>query len=224
MKKLIVNSKELNLSDVVSRISCFVIVKDCRYIDFASIYASDDNSEEDMIASLPDNKLKELSEDTIHSITNVDILDRIAKVCKDKLSAEQLSILKEEYSKKIRLTREDKQDLIDMFKECNQVFVEERHKNMQFIRRLNLDDNDMLSILHSIKLSDFDSKTKSINFSHLGDTLIILHPNILVPYEGKMIGCNLYLKLDIDEADKEAIVYVSIHPRYEKIKNKNSGE
>lgn len=215
MKKWIHPTTNLTLSDILDRIDYFVIVDDCNECNLAIINASDeiDVDDTEYLLSLPDNLLVQLPDKDIQSVKDVGVIDRLVKLCKDRLNAEQLALYREECKKKVPLDTSAKLELLDLFKSCNKVIIERRKKNLDFIARYDLSKEDILSILHSLEVKDFDSKTKSINYSHLGDDLVILHPNILIPDKDVVVGANSYVKLDIDESTNSAAAFVSIHPR-----------
>lgn len=214
MKKWI-HSDSLTLSDIINRIDYFVIVDDCNECNLSVINASDDIDTDDSeyLLSLPDNLLTELSDKEIQSIQDVGVIDRLVKLCKSRLSAKQISLYQKECKKKVPLDLDAKLELLGLFKECDRVVIERRKKNLDFIARYDLSKQDILNILHSLKVEDFDSKTKSVNYSHLGNDLVILHPDILIPDEEILVGANLYVKLDIDESTNSAAAFISIHPR-----------
>ena len=214
MKKWIY-SDSLTLSDIINRIDYFVIVDDCNECNLSVINASDDIDTDDSeyLLSLPDNLLTELSDEEIQSIKDVGVIDRLVKLCKSRLSAKQISLYQKECKKKVPLDLDAKLELLGLFKECDRVVIERRKKNLDFMARYDLSKQDILNILHSLKVEDFDSKTKSVNYSHLGNDLVILHPDILIPDEEILVGANLYVKLDVDESTNSAAAFISIHPR-----------
>lgn len=223
MKRYIHADTSLQLSDIISKIDYFVVVDDCAEYDLSVINASDgiDGDDTEYLLSLPDRRLAALPDDKIESIVDIGVLDRLAKICKDRLTDLQIAILKAEYEKKLPLDDVTKEELLTLFKECNKVIVSPRKKNLDFLAMYDLTDKDVLAILHALRKEDFDSKTRSINYGHLGNTLMLLHPRILIPYEGVMVGANLYVKLDIDETTKSAAVFISIHPRIENKRSRN---
>ena len=205
---------QLTLADILSKINYFVLVDSCDDLNLSVINASDEiDDDAEYYATLPDNRLVELSDEEIQSIKDTEILEKLVHLCKDRLSSEQLRLYVNEAKKKVPLDDEAKEELLDMFRRCNKVFVENRRKNNDFRAGYDLTDYDILAILHNLKKTDFDSKTKSINYGHLGNNLVILHPNILIPEENIMVGANLYVKIDIDESTHTGVAFISLHPR-----------
>lgn len=206
-----------SLTDLISRIKYFVVVDNIEDCNLSVINASEDTDADDAeyLLSLPDRLLSELTDDEIHSITNIDVLGRLAKLCEDRLTRSQINALRKEYAKKLPIDASTKQQLLALFKQCNKVIVATRKKNTDFIAEYDLSSEDILNILHSLKPSDFNSRTRNINYGHLGNNIIILYPNILIPNKDIFVGANLYVKLDIDDQSGDAIVYISLHPRDE---------
>ena len=210
MKKY-VKASTIHLKDILDKIRYVVVTDDITQCNFGEIYASEDTDDEYYL-TIPSNRLAQVPEEELANITNLFVLDRIAQIDKSKLSIEQLNMLRDEYKKKVDIDDTDRKALLEMFRDCNRVTVENRRKNNDFINEYDLDSTDILAILHNLKLSDFDKKTRSINYGHLGNNLIILKPSILIPRSDVMINAKLYVKLDIDYEDRTCAAFISIHP------------
>jgi hypothetical protein len=207
-------NRTISLADILSKIDYFVLVDSCDNLNLSVINAPDEvDDDSEYYATLPDSRLAELSDNELHSINDPEILDRLVHLCKERLSSDQLAIYREEAKKKVPLDDAAKVDLLRMFSQCNKVFIENRRKNNDFRATYELTDDDILAILHNLKKSDFDSRTKSINYGHLGNNLVIMHPNILIPQKDIIVGANLYIKIDIDESTHSGVAFISIHPR-----------
>lgn len=205
---------DLHLADILNQIQYFVIVDDVHDVDLCEVNAADEiESDDEFLMSLPDDKLMDMTDLEFESIANIEVLDRIAKLDKSKLSRHQINLLRSEYSKKAVISESDIEKLLKLFQSCNKIRVSDRAKNNKFLAEYDLSANDMLSILHNLKPTDFDMRTRSINYSYLGDNIIILKPNILIPTTDVVVGANLYVKLDIDESTKQCAAFISIHPR-----------
>lgn len=212
MKRYIKSSEEtIHLRDLIDSIEYFVLVEDADDCNFGEIHASDDPDDE-FYASLPDDRLLELDNAKLAQIQNVYVLGRLAKLDKSRLTTHQLELLQAVYRQHIVMDDEDRQALLEMFRQCDSVYVANRRKNFQFLRNYRLSDQDILKILHNVKLSDFVYRTRSINLNHLGDALVVLNPKIVIPQTNQMVGVNLYVKLDIDESDGSCVAFVSFHP------------
>ena len=90
------------------------------------------NNEIEML-NMTNQELLDLSSQEIRSITNLELIDRIAKLDKKKLSESQLKKLKEIYSQKIIINREDVEKLIEELKECKRLFITPRVENDTFL-------------------------------------------------------------------------------------------
>ena len=204
----------LHLRDIIDSISYFYVVDDVICYNYGQITASE-NPDEEFYSSLPEDKLLEVLNDPDSDISNIEdihTLDRIAKLKKSRLSARQLNKLKAEYKKQIAIDDEDRKYLLQLFKQCNSIYVADRDKNLRFKSEYHLSDNEILNILHNLQLSDFRYKSKSVNYNHLGNNVVILKPKIVIPGEDTMVGVNLYIKLDLDYEDRSCVAFVSIHP------------
>ena len=212
MKRYIKSTEEsIHLKDLIDSIEYFVLMDDVDNCNFGEIHASEDTDDE-FYTTLPDSRLLELDDATLSNITNIYVLDRLAKLDQSRLTAEQLELLQSVYRQHIVMDDSDREALLEMFKQCNSIYVANRRKNLRFLHRYNLNDQDILNILHNLQLSDFAYRTKSINLNYLGDALVVLNPKIIVPATNRMIGVNLYVKLDIDQSDGSCAAFISLHP------------
>lgn len=178
------------------------------------------NNEIEML-NMTNQELLDLSSQEIRSITNLELIDRIAKLDKKKLSGSQLKKLKEIYSQKIIINREDVEKLIEELKECKRLFITPRAENNTFLDKYDLYVDECLEIIHSLNISDYYATTKNYNINFLGNELIIFEKDNVVLSNGKNLGdIIIYIKLDLTNTrTKGTIVAISFHqtPRANKL-------
>ena len=164
-----------------------------------------------------DKQLSELTEEEIHQFTNVELLYRLARIDKDKLSANQLKLLQDPNSRiTFQLSEEDKRKLIESLKKCKNISYDGRHlKTNKFAldSEHNLRVDDCIEILHNLTISDYEENTYSSNGNHLGDNLVVLQPTVKWRTNNGIVFQNLllYIKLDIDLTDDVTVALVSFH-------------
>ena len=207
----------IHLRDLIDRIDYFYVVDNVAGYNYGEITASE-NPDEEFYSTISDEDLAEILESTdsdTSTITNIYILDRIAKINKYKLTGRQKYLLSREYKRHITIDDTDREYLLELFKQCNHIHVADRPKNTRFTDEYGLSDEDILSILHNLTLSDFRYKARSTNFNYFGNNIVILKPKIVIPGEDRMIAVNLYIKIDLDYEDRSCIAFISFHPEYQ---------
>ena len=172
------------------------------------------NNEIEML-NMTNQELLDLSSQEIRSITNLELIDRIAKLDKKKLSGSQLKKLKEIYSQKIIINREDVEKLIEELKECKRLFITPRVENDTFLDKYDLYVDECLEIIHSLNISDYYATTKNYNINFLGNDLIVFEKDNVALSNGKNLGdIIIYIKLDLTSTQiKGTIVAISFHQK-----------
>lgn len=172
------------------------------------------NNEIEML-NMTNQELLDLSSQEIRSITNLELIDRIAKLDKKKLSESQLKKLKEIYSQKIIINREDVEKLIEELKECKRLFITPRVENDTFLDKYDLYVDECLEIIHSLNISDYYATAKNYNINFLGNDLIVFEKDNVALSNGKNLGdIIIYIKLDLTSTQiKGTIVAISFHQK-----------
>lgn len=112
-------------------------------------------------------------------------------------------------SRKFVQPEETVRAIVEQLKECSTIHSNDYYKSIKFLRKYTLTLEDCLSIIKSVKVSDYYCSTVIVNPEHRGNELIIFEPTVTV--EGKDVSTTLYIKLDVEETTNEAIALVSIH-------------
>lgn len=211
------NEKPMHLRDIVKSVSNIVLynnIGDAHFLNFLPSSIDEDaddaaDSEDASRLSMTDSQIKTIPDEDVHKITNIELLDRICKVDKTKLSDEQIKLLKALYKEKVVADEADIRVLLGCIQKCNSLFTEARPVNMRFMSKYGLKDDDVLGILKHLTVSDYYRSTRSINFNHLGNNLLIFEP--IVNFGSKQQQLCIYLKLDVDLTSGDCVVLVSIH-------------
>lgn len=220
--------KILHLKDLIKDITGIVLyndINDAHILSTIQLEEDIDDIEDSFEATclnMSDKQLTTISDEDLHRITNVELLDRLVKICKDRLSVNQIKLLQDFYKQKIIIDKEDIQVLLNCVKLCNNLFIGSRYKNIEFIKKYNLNCNDILDIIKNLTVNDYYTNTRSINFNHLRNSLIIFEPTITK--NENIINLCIYVKLDIQERTGDTIMLVSIHeiPKSNKLPYKES--
>lgn len=177
-----------------------------------SVDEDEDPSEEEYLLSLPDARLVELPKEQIQEITNLELLDRIAKSANHLLSEEQLDTLRKAYAKKLIIDRPGVLELLNKIQSCSRLFIAGRPKNQAFLDKHNLDTEQCLDIIRQLEVEDFvATTTKGFNLKHFGNQLVIFEPANVCVGELNLGDLTVYIKIDLDESSKDAVVAVSFH-------------
>lgn len=225
MKKIIRHNREpiqVHLSDIVDKISHIIICDDI-YKTYSIISSStefenddEDMSNEQFYLTLSDDNLLELSNEEIRSITNIELLGRIAKLDIERLSLTQRKLLKDAYGQKVISDKQDIANLLSELRQCKSISYERRHrKTNHFLTNSEglLKESECLEILHNLTVEDYVATSKSYNPNHIGNQLFIFEPDADWELNDGTILENLkiYVKLDIDETTQTAVALVSMH-------------
>lgn len=212
----------LHLSDIVSNIKHIVIYDDIEFARFVNVeqcedvFGGEDINDDDFLYSMTPEGLAHLDLPLIHRITNIQIIEKIAKVDYSKLSDAQKHALKKELSKKVVVDKADVESLLSIIRNCDSVSYEFRHKKTNdFLRdnHGNIRKQDCLDILHNLRVEDYVASTKSFNIGHIGNNLMIFEPDADWELSDGVVLSDLtiYVKLDVDETTHDAIALVSMH-------------
>lgn len=225
MKRYIHAKEQLpHLSDLIRKISFIVICDDIERMPL-TISSSEDvdlpdgqelTDEQDMI-TWPDSYLLDLTEEEVHQLTNFELLNRIAKLAKDKLSRKQVvDLQKHNRSAKFIVDEADVENIIEMLKNCKQISYAGFHKKTS---RFAVDsegefrEEDCIKIIRNLKVEDYVTSGHSDNYMFLGNTVIIFQPSTDWTLNNGMTlkDFTIYVKLDIDETTKVAAALISFH-------------
>lgn len=209
------NEKLPHLKDVLKKVSHIVIyndINDVHFFNFLELTEDVDDiedSEEAFYLGLTDEQLKGVKNEKVHTFKNLELLDRICKLDKSKLSAEQISLLREKYKEKIIVDRDDVEVFIECIKSCKYSSVADRRKNREFMDKYDLSEDDAVKLFKSITINDYVNSTRSINKNHFGNNLIVFEP--IVKLNGQKTPICIYVKIDLDETTGDSIAYISFH-------------
>lgn len=222
--KRYIHSKTSNLphlSDIITKINFIIICDDISRVPCTISCAEElpdgvDLTDEQSLIQLSDEQLNQLEEADIHNFTNVELLNRLARIDIDKLSAKQVAYLKQENRKQFLITEEDVKQLIAYLKKCNQISYNGAHwKTNKFAlnSKGEFRREDCLEVIKNLKVSDYVASSRSNNNEFIGNNVIIFEP--VVNWKGnngivirKLI---LYVKLDIDESSGDTVAIISFH-------------
>lgn len=209
--------RELHLRDVIKSIKLINIFDDVKHShyfneDISKLNEDEDITQEDEYLFYSDESLSRLSQDILHSFTNVELLDRIAKMNVNLLSDEQQKILKDVYKQKIRIDKADVEHILSKLKQCKLVNIAERIKNTEFAVKYEITSDDYKEIINSLKVSDYYGNTRDYSLEHFGNNLIIFQKSGMQLSSGAFIeDVNIYIKINLDTTDNTAVAAISFH-------------
>lgn len=192
-----------HITDLFGYIDAIVFVDDARTFNMSSIAASVD----DDLYNIP-----EMTDDEVHSITDPETLEIINQRYPERLSDEQISILKEHFYQKYVISRDDVNKIIAMLRECNDVNILRIKKNRSFMNKFTEMKERALGIIHSLKITDYLESTKNSNENGFGDALIVFVKEVKIE-DDKMKKLKIYIKIDVTQTieDGGTIAIVSFH-------------
>lgn len=222
MKRIIYSNE--NFSDKIGNISLIVYCEDINMEYPTAIVASEDSYSDEqeyldrIYLGYSDKSLLGLSEEEIHRIQNLYLIQRIGSLNSDmynKLSHTQKMAFAK-YAKGFHwLGEEDIPLLIKHLKTCNSIEILHFHKRTNnFKVKYGLTDNDLLELFHSIESSDVDVENSQLSYDKFdyGNQIIIFKKlGVSLSCGVDLSNLEIYMKLDYDETDDSTIVFISIH-------------
>ncbi|MBQ6654126.1 MAG: hypothetical protein IJM79_01195 [Erysipelotrichaceae bacterium] len=223
IKELNEMEEEKHLRDFIKKVDYLWVVNDIdehhfstdEVIDEQCLREDEDDIEiypEENLLNLSDDQLLQIPEDRIHGFTNTELLDRFYKLDKTKLSANQIAVLTNYYEVyRAVIDKEDLELILDKLKKCSEVYVEPTRKNREFMVTFNISNEDVLSIVKQLTVSDYVGSRKSFNAYHLGDNLLVFEPTTVIVNDEVMTGVIIYMKINVDMITGDVGVLVSCH-------------
>ena len=192
-----------HITDLFDYIDTIVFVDDARTFNMSAIAASVDD---DLRA------IANMSDDEVHSITDPATLELINQKYPERLSEEQIEILKEYFYQKYVISRDDVNKIIAMLRECNEVNILRIKKNRSFANKFADMKQRALGIIHSLKVTDYLESTKNSNENGFGDELIVFVKEVKTA-DDEVKTLKIYIKIDVTQTveDGGTIAVVSFH-------------
>lgn len=180
----------------------------------------DQQEEDQYYLKYTDEDLAQLDPSVVRRFRNFDLMCRVGRVNDSLLSGSQKTYIKQRLEQKDRthntITDADINYLLKLIKECDNISYDEKHEatnTFAYNNRGEFRTKAVLRALRNLTFEDWKYRTRSINWSHLGNTLFIFKPRISwVDADGKQRdNIEVYVKLDVSETTKTAIALVSFH-------------
>lgn len=197
----------LRLRDVVKNIEAVVFFGEGTIHFFDSEDDEQNNLERDIEHDLlnSDNEcLNELTREEIRSVENIELIEKIYHSQRRKdLSKEQRVRYFNELGTKMIVLREDVAYVLERLRNANwRLCVGHVNEYIDFLRKYNLTDEDMVYIINNLKVSDYscNKRNTDYNIGKVGNNLIIFRPKNVKNRKGEIIGdFIIYIKLDIED-------------------------
>lgn len=207
----------LHLSDVLTKISSIIICEDVmRSPSYISSSTDAEEDDESFYISFTDEQLLQLANSEIKRFTNPELLDRLYHAAPDKLTAEQLIILRNWYKRKVIVDAKDVEKVLELLRACTNIYYANQHAKTNAFALdsdRNLREDECIDIIHQLTLEDYVANSRSVNPSFFGNNLIIFEPQAdWTTNEGTVISdLKVYIKLDLDKTTKTAVALISFH-------------
>lgn len=223
MKRLVYSSSDApHLSDLISRITQIII---CNDIDSQPtiINSSEDlDDDEDMtdeqsMVTWSDEQLMELTRAEVAQLSNFELLNKIARLDRTKLSKSQLQLLQKlNKQKKFIVDKEDVIEVLNLIKRCKDISYLRNHvKTERFATDSNGDfrKDECMQIIKNLTVADYVTSGYSNKGTYLGNNVIIFQPTTTWKLNNGMIlkDFTVYIKFDIDESTGNTLALISFH-------------
>lgn len=223
MKRLVYSKETLipHLRDILHQINFINFCENVMRIPCTISCAEElpdgvDLTDEQSLITLTDEQLQQLSVQDISNFTNTELLNRLARIDRSKLTLQQRNLLKASNKNKFIIDEQDVVDLIAKLKACKRISYSGQHvKTNSFALDSNGDfrEDDCRNIIKNLKLADYVSSGYSDNDLYLGNNIIIFEPRVNWKANNGMIFKNLllYVKLDMDLTNNVVVALISLH-------------
>lgn len=210
-------------TDTVKSVSGIYYYDDIHDAKSQSVLASDSVSDEedqeisdmnDLASS--DSYLMTLDESHVQKIQNLELIGRIGR-----LNDSMYQMLTQDQKMQFatwarateRMTTSDVAAFLIMLKKCKNVrYAFYYKKNEKFAQLYGLSETDILEVLQSLTIDNYEENNISYDKRTWYDTYIVFHKNNVKLSSGKDLGnISIYMKLDVDLTDESTVVYVSFH-------------
>lgn len=214
-----------HLADIVTQINSIIFCEDV-FKQPSIISAGEeldnlpdgiDMTDEQSLVMLTDEQLSELDRADVVNFTNPELLNRIARIDRGKLSLKQIQFL-QQYNRQNQfiIDESDVQDLLDKLDQCTNISYPGQHwKTNKFAldRSGNIRKSDCLDIIHDLEVSDYVANANSDNIGYLGNNVIIFEPTVDWKTNTGIMFHDLivYVKLDIDQTNDVTVALISFH-------------
>ena len=200
----------VGLSDLYNRSSIM-------FVDDISLnwnkFLTEENEQLPDYSKYSDDELLNITQDEVSNITDINVLQRLAKLNSELLSDYQKNVLSFSFDRKNQLLESDVKDILTSIKIAKRAVYVPSNKNNTFVNKYNISDIDMLNYVKKLTIGDYVCSTVYKDDFLLGHNLIIFEPTrAMVLENGNTItGITVYVKIDLDYKNKDVVFLVSFH-------------
>ena len=232
------SEKEVHLKDLLGKITVIYVYDDIDQAHFLDdsdpdslkeFYEDDDadTSPAEEMLDYTDEQLKALPKEILQSITNTELLARIAKLDINLLSDKQKKMVRDMYNKPVKVDLSDIEALIKRIRECKSFEFAPRAKNLKFANWLennNISKDQRIEILKQLTPADYVHSIKSmgdnacITLTHTGDNLLVFRKEEAAAFDRDdnikvFKDLPIYIKIDVDynSPNHDTMLLVSFH-------------
>lgn len=212
MKRYIRSNQEpcVHLRDVIDTVDMVVIVEDIYEYRMDHILGAEDID----YSQYTDEELLSITDDEMTEICDLDTLVRILQLAPDRLMEYQCTII-DQADIHVDIDDTDVEFILNKMKHCTEVRWEPRNRNKAFRLIHDLDDDDVLDLIHSITPDELKKKIWGVRGEHRGSQLLVFQPKRpMYDKHGTLVpDFEIYVKIDKTQsvADKSAVIVISLH-------------
>lgn len=200
----------VGLSDLYNRSSIM-------FVDDISLnwnkFLTEENEPLPDYSNYSDEELLNLTPDEVSNITDINILQRVAKLNSELLSDYQKNVLSFSFDRKNQLLESDVKDILTSIKTAKRAVYVPSNKNNTFVNKYNISDTDMLNYVKKLTIGDYVCSTVYKDSFLLGHNLIIFEPtrSMILENGDTITGITVYVKVDLDYKNKDVVFLISFH-------------
>ena len=207
-------ARPLHLRDIVGDINVVEVCGNMESAHFVTVDCEDEYECDDpkLIAAggpkldYPDSMLLTLKDEIIHAFTNIEMLDRMYRLAKDRLNQDQLRTIETvHHSCNVEVDEKDIDYLLAKIVTCDSIFATPSVKKVKWwnYRDRRGMDEIIPEIITQLKATDFIPETSRYSISHTSANVIRLRPATITIGKHVLTKPTILIRIDLEDYEDE---------------------
>jgi len=204
----------LHLRDIVGDINIVEVCGNMEAAHFITVDCEDEDECDDpeLIAAggpkldYPDSMLLALEDDVIHAFTNIEMLDRMYRLAKDRLNQDQLRTIETvHHSCNVEVDEKDIDHLLAKIAACDCIFATPSVKNVKWwnYRDRRGMDEIIPEVITQLKATDYILEASVYSIGHTAANVIRLRPAKITIGEHVLTKPTILIRIDLEDHEDE---------------------
>ena len=204
-------ARPLHLRDILGDIDIVEVHGNIESAHFLTVDYEDGRDEPGISAGGPmlagtDQELLALKDEVIHAFTNVEMLDRMYRLAKDRLTPDQRRTIETVHrSCSVEVDEKDASNLLAKLAACDYIFATRSAKNANWwnLRDLRAMDEIVPEIIGQLKATDYVPAANGYNIAHTAANVIRFRPPQLTIGKHVLLLPTVLIRIDLEDYEDE---------------------